>query len=127
MLRIVLACIAGVATAFLTVFLIELAGHTIWPAPGTPDTSSPEALRAFMASLPPGALASVAVAWVAGAYAGSRTGFLLGKSRIPAYTTGGLVTLASVSNLLLLPHPVWFWPVALVLVPAATWLACRRR
>lgn len=126
MLRSILATLAGLIAAILVVAMIELAGNRIWPAPVEIHPDDPESIRAAMESMPLGALLSVAVAWVAGAFIGAWVAARISFKRWPGWIVGGLIALASVSNLIFIPHPWWFWIAALGLVPLAAWWATRQ-
>jgi hypothetical protein len=67
MARAVLGMVAGILVAFATVFVIDLAGHQIYPLPSDLDMYDPEAVGAFIRTMPPEALAIVVIAWFVGA------------------------------------------------------------
>lgn len=115
-MKTALAILAGLVSAFALIFLVELAAHQIWPVPAF-DAKNPDAMRAAMEAMPPGALISVAAAWIVGTFGGGWLAARIARRIWPAYVIGGFVALASVANLLMLPHPLWFWPVALIVVP----------
>jgi hypothetical protein len=122
MLRSILATLAGIIAVFLLVLGIEMIGHSIWPPPPGLDPTDPESVRAAMAQAPLGALVVVAVAWVVGAFAGAWLASRIAERRWPAYVIGGLTAVSSAANLVMIPHPFWFWIVALAIVPLAAYL-----
>jgi hypothetical protein len=70
----------------------------------------------------------VVVAWGVGAFAGSwvaarlaRPGGSLGHGLV----IGGLLFVATVLNLRMVPHPVWMWVVGLAEIPALSYLGAR--
>jgi hypothetical protein len=67
----------------------------------------------------------VALAWITGAFAGGFVAARLSRKAVPACVVGGIVALSAIGNLMMIPHPSWFWIVALVLVPAVTLGAAR--
>ena len=125
MLRSILSCLAGVITAVIIISVVERVGQSIWPVPTGVNWTDKTSAKAAMDQMPTGALAAVATGWVLGTLVGGFLAARLGRRRWPAFVVGGLVVAASVANLLMLPHPVWFWPVALVLVPLAAVTAAR--
>jgi hypothetical protein len=126
MIRYILSTLAGVLVAVAFVFVIEFGSHMIWPPPAAvSDPSDKDALRNAVAAMPFGALASVALAWITGAFAGGFVAARLSRKAVPACGVGGLVALSAIGNLMMIPHPSWFWIVALVLVPAVTLGAAR--
>lgn len=123
--RAILSTVAGVIVAFTLIMLIETAGHSLWPPPAGLDMSKPESLRLMMQQMPLGALLSVAVAWVVAAFVGGWVAAKFSERTPSAYVVGGLVALGAFANLLMIPHPFWFWLVALLLVPLAAYAAGR--
>lgn len=118
-MRVVLSTLGGVLAALVLVFAIESLGHRLWPPPTEIDWTNPESARAGMSLLPLGALVSVAMAWVIATFVGGWVAARFAHRPWPAYIVGGLIVIASVGNLLMLPHPIWFWLFALVIVPVA--------
>ncbi len=117
--------IAGIAAAFAVIMAIELASRQIWPWPTGLDFTNRETAAAAMAQVPLGSLVSVAVAWTVGAFAGAWVAATVARKAWPGLVAGCLVIVGAVANLVTLPHPLWFWPVALVVVPLAAILGAR--
>lgn len=123
MLRVIAATVTGTVLAIALIFAIELVSHQIWPPPAGTNTNDPESVRVLMAQMPLGALLSVAFAWVLAAFVGGLVAAKIARRIYPAYIVGGLIALSGVANLIMMPHPVWFWAVALVVVPVVTIVA----
>ena len=125
MLRDILACVAGVAIAFLIVFLADELSHMMYPPPPGLDFSDPEALRLYVATLPIGALLSVMGGWVVATFVGSVVAGRIGtaKAWIFPSVVGGLMFAATLANLIAIPHPLWFAIVSLLAILASAWLA----
>ena len=121
-MRAVFAVLVGLAVALALIFGIELIGHTIWPPPAELDATDPEALAAYVGTLPFGALAIVLVAWIAGAFAGATVAGRLGRVRSgrPALVVGALILAATVANLAAIPHPTWVATAGLAGIVLAT-------
>lgn len=124
-MKTALGLIAGIAAAFALIMAVELASRQIWPWPAGLDFKNPEIAAAAMAQVPLGALIAVAVAWTLGAFGGSWVGATVARKAWPGFVPGALVIMGAVANLVSLPHPVWFWPVALLVVPLVTIAAAR--
>ena len=123
MVRKVLGVIAGVVVAMLLVMIIEMVGHYVFPPPPF-DYSDPEARRLAMANAPAGALLTVLAAYFIAVLAGGWTaGRIAGGLAWPARVVAGLILLAAVANLFMLPHPAWFAVLAVLLVVVAGWIA----
>jgi len=125
--RRIVAVIAGLVVAFLVIILVETVNHAIYPLPEDVNVHDPQSLKAMMSKMPLGAIAGVVVAWVLGALAGSFTAAKIARSGglLPGLGVGIVLLLGSVLNMLVLPHPVWVWACALILIPAASALGAR--
>ena len=126
MLRIVLGVLAGFAAGVVTVYLIELASHALYPPPPGVDLTDPEQQRAFARSIPLGGLLMVLLAVVAGALIGTSTALIVaGRRRTAGWIVGGLMLAATIFNMTSVPAPVWLMIAEVVLVSAAVFLALR--
>lgn len=113
LLAVVLGLVAGSA---VNMGLIMLSGNVIPPPVGA-DVTTMEGLKAslhlfearhFVFPFLAHALGTLVGAFVAGLVAG-------GRSAIPAYVVGGLFLLGGIANVIMLPAPVWFSAVDLIL------------
>lgn len=122
--RIVLGLLCGLVVAGISIFIVEALGHAIYPPPADIDIHNPEAWRAIMASMPLMAFVLVLVAWLLGALAGAWVAVrMVARPTVWPGIAIGVVILAGIGyNLVILPHPVWMLPAALVLVPLSAWL-----
>lgn len=68
------AGIAGVIVAIALVWVVEFAGHSIYPPPADLDLGNSDVMRAYIDTLPLGALLAVAIAWL---------GMTLGRRKVP--------------------------------------------
>lgn len=127
MLRNIGAILAGVVTAFVLILVVEKLGHLIYPPPADLDFSDPEAIRPYMATLPFLALLVPMIAWVVGTFVGSVVASKIGTANplLFAGVVGGLVLAATIANLIMIPHPVWFSIVSLIAIAASAWFAAK--
>lgn len=127
--RALLGLLAGMMVAVAVIATIEAIGHKIWPLPATTGNSKdPAVIATLLAQAPLGALASVVLAWWAGAAGGAWIGFrFAGQPHARAVGLGvaGVIWLATAANLLLIPHPVWMMVAGLGGVPLCAWLVVR--
>lgn len=126
MIRHLAAPIAGIVCGAAVVAAVEAVGHALFPfAP--PRNAEPAALRAAMASAPLGALISVLVAWWLGAFAGAWTAVKIapGRPTLHAAIVAGVLLLATVTNLIMLPHPWWMAVGGPAGIVVAVVLGCR--
>lgn len=110
MLRNIFAIIAGLLSAFITIFVLEKVSHIIYPLPEGIDLNNPEAVKELMKNAPIGALLIVLGAWILGSFDGAMIAHLIAadsKTR-KAVTVGIILTAAGAANMLMIPHPVWF-------------------
>ncbi len=127
MIRNIGALIAGIVTAFASIYLIEMLGHKIYPPPSDLDFSNPDAIRPYIATLPIIALLFPRFGWFVGTFAGSLVAIFCGDAKpyVFAGIVGGLVLAATVANLIMIPHPLWFSITSLIGIVASAWLANR--
>ena len=109
--------VIGVFAGGLTIFLLEAVGHMLF---GTVDPADLE-------SVPDAMFGPVLVAWIVGsAVAGAAATLWARSTSLVLGVVVGLVLLAAaVSNMLVLPHPVWMMVAAVLLMPAAAITAAR--
>jgi hypothetical protein len=115
--RRVLAIVAGIVTAMAVVSLADLLIGRVFPMPVGTDVRDAVSMAAAIASMPTIALALLILGWALGTGIGAFTA-LISVGLIVAV----VLLLATISNLLALPHPRWMWPAALVSVPLLGWL-----
>jgi hypothetical protein len=122
LVRRVLGVVGGVVLAELVIQTIETLGNRMYPLPEGTNLDDLASLSLAISSLPAGAFVMVLAAWVAGAFVGAFVGCQLSgrTSRWPSVAVGLLVLAAAVSTMLTIPHPIWIWIGAVVLVPAAS-------
>ncbi len=125
--RNIIAGIAGVLIAGTLVWLVETAGHAIYPLPTDLDFSDTEAARAYIAAMPLGALLFVGAAWFVGALGGTFAACKIGRAKpeIYALVVGGFMLAATVANLIMIPHPLWFSITGVFGVVIAAWLGMK--
>jgi hypothetical protein len=122
--RSILAVVAGVVLANVVIFGIELIAWVIYPPPPGFDMHDPAAVRQLMMTMPAGAFAIVAAAYLLGTVVGAWVAVAISR-RSPAAcaaVVGGLLLASGVVNLVTIPHPAWFWPVSLAAFPVGTCL-----
>jgi hypothetical protein len=129
-LRSIGAVIAGFVVASIVMMMVEMFnGQVLHPelARAAAGLTDREAIRALLATAPVTAFLVVLVGWMLGAFAGGWVAARLAPRATMrhALVLGGLLTLAGIANNLMLPPPLWFWVVSvLVFVPSA-WAGAR--
>jgi hypothetical protein len=118
----ILAVVAGIVVAVLIVFVVETAGHEIWPTAPPPgvDPHDPEVLKAIMPSIPVGAKVAVIVGWVAGAFGGGFVAAKIARNARFAWIVGGIQLAFGAITMFSIPHPLAMLIAGLLLpLPAA--------
>ena len=127
MLRKFFGGLAGIIAAFAVITLVQMIGHQVIPPPSGMNPADPDSIREAMASLPIGAFLFVLLSYFLGAFTGSFVATWLGGVRVRSSATvvGGLVFAATVANLVMIPHPIWFSVVALAGIPVAAFFGAK--
>ena len=122
MIRTILALLAGIVVAWLTINFFQLASAAVYPPPPGFDARDPQQLAALVANAPPTAMLLVLASWLAGAFNGSLVaGFIdRHRRRLLGWIIGALVTAGVVAMIVMVPHPLWMSAAGLLLtIPAA--------
>ncbi|MBL7559681.1 hypothetical protein JAO71_07680 [Olleya sp. YSTF-M6] len=110
MLKNILATIVGFIVAAVTVYIFEtLLGHNLYPLPETIDPNNMESIKANMHLIPIGAKVFVVIAHFLGIITGMTIAGIISKtSIIPSYIVGGLMVIATITTIVMLPKELWF-------------------
>ena len=121
------AVVTGLVASAAVVAVVEALGARVYPLPPGIDPSNMQAVKAHMAQMPVGAFIFVLAAWALGAAAGPWVATRLSPSRVAVHgTIVGVILLAMcIANMVMLPHPIWFWIAALIVVPICAILGSR--
>ncbi len=123
-LRWVGAVLAGVVAGVVIVMLANTATHQVWPVADPSTIRDPAALKTFVSNMPFGALATIVVGWVLGAYIAAFAALLIsGRRRFAGVAAGGVMLLLTAINLAAIPHPGWMAATGLGGILLAIWLA----
>ncbi len=117
MIRNVAAGVAGIVTAYMTIMLVDMLGHTIYPPPLGLDFSD--------AGLPIGAFLFIMASPVTAGFTGTMVACYVGTTKpiFLATVVGGIVLAASIANFIFIPHPLWLSIATLIGIVASAWLA----
>jgi hypothetical protein len=124
--------VLGLCAAITVVLIVQSFGHKIWPLPEGVDFRDAAQVAELVRNLPVGALLWVALSYCTGTLAGAYTALKVSRdpwTTWPAVAVEGVLLAFGVMNLMALPHPGWFWVVALGSFPlgafAGIWFARR--
>jgi hypothetical protein len=129
-LRSIAAVVAGFIAASIVMMIFEtINGRVLYPelAKAAEGVTDRETIRVLFAKAPLGAFLVVILGWILGGVAGGwATGRLAAHATIGhGLVLGALLTLAGVANNLMIPPPLWFWIVSLVVLMPAAYLGAR--
>lgn len=125
MLRNILAAIAGVATAVITVMIFQFVSHTVFPPPAGVDMSDPAVINEMIASAPPLALGIVVAGYIFATFDGAFVAALIGnwKAGIYAIVVGVFMLAGALHTITTFSHPTWFSLTSIFGIIIAAWLA----
>lgn len=107
--RTFLATAGGLATSFITVFLIESLSLIIFPNENHSKPKNMEEWELLMKSIPVGALLLIALAHGIGVLLGGFVANRIDRTSIIGFLVIFLLMFVSTtSNVLAFPHPLWF-------------------
>lgn len=110
MLRRVLAAIAGIIAASISIYLIETLGHLLFPFPEGAKPMDMEWIKNNIDLIPRGSMIAVIIAHGVGIAVGMFVAGLISKtSIIPAYVVAGFMVVATIANWFMIPSPTWFY------------------
>ncbi len=126
------ATLAGIVVAVLMIGTVQYISHKLFAPAVMPDMSDPAAVRAFVMSMPIGAFLMVLFSYMLGAFVGGMVAVRVAarvsphtKPMVCAGIVGGFVLAASLMNVVMIPHPIWFVVALVVAIPASAWLVLR--
>lgn len=125
LVRQILGVIAGVVVGGLVVFLVEFAGHSLFPPPPGTDLTNPEDVKRLMSLLPAGAFAMVLFGWFLGSLAGAWTANRIARTSMAGWIVAALFILLTAYNFTVIPHPMWMMVAGVVIPLVSAWIASR--
>ena len=117
-IRSILGIVVGVVLAVFVISVVEYLAYVVFPPPAGLNPRDAADLPQILAQMPVGAFLIVGIAWALGAFVG---GWGAGRIARRAPEThiaiiAAVVLVGAIWNMLRLPHPAWFWIVAIVLI-----------
>jgi hypothetical protein len=108
-MRTFLASILGIAVSFIIVFLVEMISMNLFPIRMKIDPKNIEALRSMINNIPLPALITIIIGHGLGMFLGTfAANKVQPKSLTPMLMIFLLMLIATISNLAMIPHPIWF-------------------
>ena len=118
------AGVLGVICAGLLVAATQWLGHQVYPVPPELDMTDLAEFRAFVSTLPVGALLFVMFSYMVGTFGGGYLSSWIVRDNFRLYTgiVGALVLLNAAITFVRIPHPLWFSMLSVLAIIATTYL-----
>ncbi len=123
--RDALSILAGLVVAILTVSLVQMIGHQIYPPPAGLDITNAADQAKIMESITTGALVAVVASWTLGSLAGAWTTMKISGNVKFGWIIGLFIAAMSVWTTMMFPHPMWM-RIAAVVMPLVGVLLARQ-
>jgi len=124
-LRRIGAVIVGMIVAFLLVAGAEGIAHKIYPPPPGTNMQDMAQVKAFVATLPLSVMLIVLTGWLIATFVATWLAARIAGTPIPGYIVGALLLCAGIANAFIIPQPVWFSIVSIMIYIGATWVGAR--
>ncbi len=114
-LKITLATLVGIVSGMLVIGLVEALGHQLFPVPQeVTQAYENQDTEALLALISPAMLFFVLLAYLLGSFVAGSLSAWIAKSKKPAWIAGAVLTLGGFLNVTMIPHPLWFILLSLV-------------
>ena len=124
-MRKFLGVLAGLAALIATVWIVETAGHSIWPPPPGTDISDPAQLATLLDRIPLAAKLAVVTGWFLGALAGAWAAHAVSRWAPASWIVVAIGIAFGVMTLFMIPHPLWMQAAAIVAPLIGGWAGLR--
>jgi pimeloyl-ACP methyl ester carboxylesterase len=116
--RSILGIIVGVALAMFLIVGIEYLAHVLFPPPAGLDPNNADDLAQILAQMPAPGFLVIGIAWGLGAFVGGWGAARVARRAPETHIAiiAAVVLVGAIWNMLRIPHPVWFWVVAIALI-----------
>lgn len=105
----VLATLVGLVAAAAVILVFEFLGEMFFPLPEQIDITDIDSIKTNIELIPLGSLIFVILAHFLGILAGMVvTTYVSRETLVPGFVVGGIIIIATLINLFVLPHPTWF-------------------
>jgi hypothetical protein len=101
----------------------EAIGHSVFPPPPGIDLTDPAQLAAIMDRIPLGAKLWVVASWGLATLFGGLVAAMVSRRAWTPWVIAGLVAVAGVATVLMIPHPAWMKAAAVAAPALGGWLA----
>ena len=121
-MRKFLGIVAGIVVAIVSITIVEMIGHQIFPPPVGLAMNDPAAVTTYITQAPTGAMLFIVAAWFCGALFGGWTAVTIGRWPTATWIIGALIAAGGIYNATQIPAPMWM-QLSTALAPALGALA----
>jgi|APGre2960657404_1045060.scaffolds.fasta_scaffold167965_2 uncharacterized protein YebE (UPF0316 family) len=108
-MRTISAAVIGIIVCFITIYIIEMVAMNLFPVKVKINPKNYNELKALINSIPIPALIAIIVGHGISLFAGIFVSKKIqNKSAIPFLLVFLVMLMATISNLAMIPHPLWF-------------------
>lgn len=108
-MKTLLATIVGLIVSFIVVFAMEFLSMTLFPSPEKIDPTNVEALKTLIQHIPIAALLMILLGHGLALFLASYYAFKIQpNSLVPFLIIFIFMLIGTISNLAMIPHPMWF-------------------
>lgn len=111
--------------ALVTIAAVEFIGSLLFPQAAPVDWTEQVAVDTWVASIPLGAKLTVVLGWLLGALVGAWAAARIARRSAIGWVPAGLVVVAGIADITMIPHPLWMSIAALVSPIAGGWIGTR--
>ncbi|MGK6318392.1 hypothetical protein [Sphingomonas sp. DT-204] len=122
-MRKLLGVIAGIVTAMVVIFVVEMIGHRIAPPPANLDMTDKAALSVYVEGVPFALELMVALAWFLGALAGGHVALRIAHWPPASWIVAVVIAAGGIANVIQLPSPLWMQAAAVLAPLLGGWAA----
>jgi hypothetical protein len=123
MFKNIIAVVVGVVSGLVLIGLVQYAIGQLSPLPEGVDPNDYEQLSAYLRQAPTSKFLLIILSYFTGAImSGFVSAGIKGTSnpKLLAYVSGSILLGFGILNMLMLPHPIWFWILSsLIYLPGA--------
>ena len=126
----IISLIVGLIAGIMVIMMVQGLSHLLFPLAEGVRQNSIEAMKNSIKNLPVEALLFVILSYSLGSFTGGLVNALIfpdGKYLFPAII-GFVLMIFGIINMIIIPHPLWFWIASLIIyIPSALLGAKLRR
>lgn len=117
-IRSIVGVLIGIVLAVFVVSAVEYLAYVLFPPPAGLDPRNAEDMPQILAQMPVAAFLIVGLAWALAVFVGGWGAARIARRAPDTHIAiiAAVVLVGAIWNMLRLPHPAWFWVVAIVLI-----------